>query len=115
VALEGTAIRDPEGLNNAVVSLQQAFRLGGRGVVCDYSLLMNSWGFNLEDILININLWHGEVDITVPPSMGRYLSNTIPNCQASFLAGEEHYLFANHAEDILKDSIHLNNPAKDIS
>lgn len=103
--MDKTVIRNPEGLNQAAANLQQAFRLGARGVAWDYSLVMNSWGFRPEDISIQIQLWHGEADITIPLSMGRYLATAIPNCQANFLPGEGHYMFINHVQDILSDLV----------
>lgn len=103
--LSEAIINNPEGLNRATANLQQAFRRGARGVVYDYSLLINPWGFNPKDISIKIKIWHGEADITVPTSMGRYLANTIPNCQAAFLPGEGHYMIVKHAQDILNDLI----------
>ncbi len=94
-------MRSPEGLNRAVASLQQAFRGGIRGVAWEYSVLMNSWGFRLEDISIPIQLWQGEDDRQIPLSMGRYLATTIPHCRANFLPGEGHYAFFSHVQDIL--------------
>ena len=97
--------RNPEGLNRAVNNLRQAFHLGARGIVQEYSILMNPWGFRPNDISIQIKIWHGEADITIRPSMGRYLANSIPDCQANFLPGEGHYLIFKHAEDILRDLV----------
>ena len=103
--LEETIISNPEALNRAVTTLQQAFRRGARGVTWDYSLLMNPWGFSLKDISMQIKLWHGEADISVPPSMGRYLATTIPNCQANFFPDEGHYMIVYHIYDILSDLV----------
>ncbi len=99
--MDRTVMKSPEGLNRAVASLQQAFRGGVWGVAWDYSVLMNSWDFRLEDISIPIQLWQGEGDKQVPVSMGRYLATTIPYCQANFLPDEGHYAFFNHIQDIL--------------
>ena len=103
--MDEVIIRNPEGLNWAVNTLQQAFRLGARGVTWDYSLLMNPWGFHPEDISIPIIICHGEADITVPTNMGRYLATAIPNCRANILPGEGHYMIVNHAQDILSDLV----------
>lgn len=91
----------PEGLNRAVASLQQAFHGGIRGVAWDYSVLMNSWEFRLEDISMPIQLWQGEDDRQIPLSMGQYLATAIPHCHANFLPGEGHYAFFSHVQDIL--------------
>jgi pimeloyl-ACP methyl ester carboxylesterase len=103
--IEKSVMRNPTALNRATANLHQAFRMGTRGVAWDYFLLMHSWGFHLEDISIPIQLWHGEADVTVPPSMGRYLSATIPNCQANFVSGEGHLMCMNHMQEILNDLV----------
>ena len=103
--LNEAIINNPEGLNWAAANLQQAFRQGAHGVVWEYSLLMNPWGFNPKDISTQIKIWHGEADITVHPGMGRYLANTIPDCRTEFLPGEGHYMIVKHAQDILNDLV----------
>jgi len=60
------------------------------------------WGFRLEDIAMEVYLWQGELDKNVPPSMGRYQAGAIPNCRATFYAGEGHIsLVVDHMEEIL--------------
>jgi len=84
-------------------TIREAFRTGTRGVALDYALSVKPWGFRLEDISIEVHLWHGEDDTVVPPAMGRYLSQTLPKCQARFLPGEGHFsLLPNHVEEILE-------------
>lgn len=80
----------------------EAFRSGSRGAACELLLLTRPWGFLLKDIAVRVNLWHGEQDVSVPPSMGRYQARAIPNCRAVFYAGEGHFsLVINHMEEIL--------------
>jgi pimeloyl-ACP methyl ester carboxylesterase len=83
-------------------TIREAFRSGTRGVALDYALSMKPWGFKLEDISIEVHLWHGEDDTVVPPAMGRYLAKAIPNCHARFLPNEGHFsLLPNHVDEIL--------------
>jgi pimeloyl-ACP methyl ester carboxylesterase len=85
-------------------NIVEAFHAGGRGAACELLLLTRPWGFALKDISIPVNLWHGEEDVSVPPSMGRYQARSIPNCRAVFHAGEGHFsLVINHMEEILSD------------
>jgi pimeloyl-ACP methyl ester carboxylesterase len=82
----------------------EAFRAGSRGAACELLLLTRPWGFALKDISVPVKLWHGEADVSVPPSMGRYQARTIPNCRAVFHPGEGHFsLVINHMEEILSD------------
>jgi pimeloyl-ACP methyl ester carboxylesterase len=80
----------------------EAFRGGSRGAACELLLYTRPWGFLLEDIATRVNLWHGEQDVSVPPTMGQYQARTIPNCRAIFYPGEGHFsLVINHMEEVL--------------
>jgi pimeloyl-ACP methyl ester carboxylesterase len=85
-------------------NIVESFRDGNRGAACELRLLTRSWGFSLKDISVRVNLWHGEQDVSVPPSMGRYQARAIPNCRAVFPPGEGHFSLAiNRMEEILDD------------
>ena len=100
------ALARPDMVEGAGDSIREAFRSGTRGAAWDYSLMTRLWGFRLEDIPVEVQLWHGEADATFHPSMGRYLADAIPNCRPRFVPGEGHIsLIINHAEDILNDLI----------
>ena len=64
-------------------------------------LLSHPWGFRLEEITMAVYLWHGEDDTSIPVSMGRYMAGAIPNCHATFLPGEGHFLFFDRWGEIL--------------
>ncbi|MGA3290668.1 MAG: alpha/beta hydrolase [Candidatus Bathyarchaeia archaeon] len=96
-------ILDPTTLNLLTEEMWEAFRKGVRGPAYERELYEKYWGFKLEDISPNVNvyLWHGEMDVNVPISMGRSMAETIPNCKAQFYAEEGHYSTAlNHLESI---------------
>jgi len=81
---------------------QEAFRPGSRGAALENALIARPWGFRLEDIAIEVHLWHGELDRNVPAVMGRTVAAAIPNCRARFYEDEGHAsLLANHQEAIL--------------
>lgn len=80
--------------------IAEAFRRGSRGAAWELYLLARPWGFRPEEIRMQVNLWHGEADVSVPPSMGRYLASAIPNCHARFCPGEGHLLAVNRMEEI---------------
>lgn len=80
----------------------EALRRGGAGSA--HELVINHgrpWGFSLEEIGIPVHLWQGERDPSVPPSMGRYLSQTIPNCEATFVPGAGHLWILDHVGEVL--------------
>ena len=72
-------------------SFREAFHGSLLWPATDVVLYSRPWGFSLSDIQINVYLWHGEMDTIVPPAMGHYLANTIPNCRATFYADEGHF------------------------
>ncbi len=96
------ALRDPV-LRRAVAACYgEAFRQGTAGPAHDLALYSAAWGFQLEGITAPVHLWQGEEDTTVPPAMGRYLAQRIPNCRARFFPGEAHFsLVLNRAGEIL--------------
>jgi pimeloyl-ACP methyl ester carboxylesterase len=101
--LDRAAMDDPKVQQQYIKTICEAFRAGPDGVTLDKILTVKPWGFKLEDISIKVHLWHGEADTVVPPAMGRYLADTIPNCQAKFIPGEGHFsLLPNHAQEILE-------------
>jgi pimeloyl-ACP methyl ester carboxylesterase len=71
---------------------KEALRQGPEGVAWDLALAARPWGFRLEDLRVPFRLWHGELDVSAPPAMGRYLAGAIPHCRALFVPGSGHFL-----------------------
>jgi pimeloyl-ACP methyl ester carboxylesterase len=71
---------------------KEALRQGPDGFAWDLALAARPWGFRLQDIRVPVRLWHGELDASAPPAMGRYLAGTIPRCRALFVEGAGHFL-----------------------
>jgi pimeloyl-ACP methyl ester carboxylesterase len=69
----------------------EALRRGVRAAAADGLLYARPWGFSLQEIRAQVVLWHGELDVIVPPSMGHYLAETIPNCRAQFFPQDGHF------------------------
>ncbi len=83
-------------------NIAEAFRGGSSGAAWELLLYTRPWGFLLKDIALRVDLWHGEKDRSVPPTMGRYQARAIPNCRAIFCPREGHFSLAiNHTEEIL--------------
>ncbi|MHA1671446.1 MAG: alpha/beta fold hydrolase [Promethearchaeota archaeon] len=82
----------------------EAFRQGGRGASQDAKIYSQPWGFNLEDISPNLKvyLFHGELDSIIPVSVGRVVSEMIPNCNSTFYPNDGHYsIVFNNMNDVL--------------
>jgi pimeloyl-ACP methyl ester carboxylesterase len=70
----------------------EALRQGPEGFAWEVALAARPWGFRLEDIRVPVHLWHGELDVSTPPAMGRHLAASIPGCRARFIADEGHFV-----------------------
>ena len=79
----------------------EAVHSGVAGIVSDMLLIPKKWEFRPEDIRCETSLWQGLADINVPPDMGKYLNQAIPDCSATFLPGEGHFLLFTHWKKIL--------------
>jgi len=82
-------------------NMAEAIRPGVSGIISDMLLLPKAWEFRPEDINCTTFLWQGLADINVPPAMGTYLSEAIPDCKATFLPGEGHFLLFTHWKEIV--------------
>ena len=82
--------------------MREAFRNGVNGANQEAALYARPWGFNLQDITSKVHLWHGDQDLNVPVSVGRYVADAIPNCNAIFHNMEGHLTLPhNHIKEIL--------------
>jgi pimeloyl-ACP methyl ester carboxylesterase len=86
----------PELAKVFVNGLQEAFRSGIAGANQDAALYTHPWGFRLQDISAQVHLWHGEQDENVPVSVGHYVADAIPNCNARFFREEGHLTLPHH-------------------
>jgi pimeloyl-ACP methyl ester carboxylesterase len=82
-------------------AFREIFRRGGRGPAHELLLFARPWGFSVEDISVEVLLWHGDADKTVPISMGRYMAGVIPNCRATYYPNEGHFMAFDRMDEIL--------------
>jgi pimeloyl-ACP methyl ester carboxylesterase len=95
-------LEDPQVAQVVEDSFAESARLGTRGGEWELTLLSNPWGVRLGEIRAPVDLWHGELDITVPAAMARYVAETLPRCRATFYRREGHFSLACHyTEEIL--------------
>ena len=104
IGVDRNAIGDDQLGRLYVTQLLEAFRRGSMGPAYDAMLYVHPWAFRLEDIPFdNVHLWHGELDVNVPVSMGRAVAKSIPNCHARFYPDETHLSVAfNHLEEVME-------------
>lgn len=83
----------------------EAFRQGSKGLVTDFKLYAEDWGFKFSEIPCEtkVSIFHGEMDKNVPISIAKYLSEQIPNCEIEFYSNEGHLsVLINKVEDIMQ-------------
>jgi pimeloyl-ACP methyl ester carboxylesterase len=91
----------PSVSRGAADTLREAFRPGVWGYVRDIRVLALPWGFNLDEIKVRVQLWHGDDDAVIPLHHGRYLASVIPGATLRVCHGEGHMLMWNHLPEIL--------------
>jgi pimeloyl-ACP methyl ester carboxylesterase len=80
----------------------EALRSGTQGMVDDMAANHGrSWGFPLEEIQTKVRFWICELDSSVPPAMGRYLSRTVPNSESIFVPNSGHLWILEHLREVL--------------
>lgn len=83
-------------------NVTEAFRQGAKGVLDDLRICSRPWGFDLADITVPVQLWHGSQDRLVPLAHSEYLHKRIPGSTLERVAGEGHFsLPVRHAERIV--------------
>lgn len=98
-------MKNPDFLSIMIEEANEAFVQGLDGPIHEGKLFVRPWGFNLKDISpkLPVHLWHGELDINVPISIGQKVSKLIPNCTAKFYPNEAHFSVAmNNIDEILE-------------
>jgi pimeloyl-ACP methyl ester carboxylesterase len=97
-------LQNPLYLNIAAEDIKESFRAGPDGVVHESIIFAKPWGFELKDISpdLQVYIWHGELDVNVPSSIGRKLCELIPNCKGFFFPNEAHLSMTNCMDEILE-------------
>ena len=95
------AAREPGRRERFTDQLRDAFQNGAEGWFEDDLITVRPWGFALEDVRVEVWLWHGELDRLVPISHGRYLAGRLPRCRAMLLTGDGHISPLNRLPEIL--------------
>jgi pimeloyl-ACP methyl ester carboxylesterase len=60
------------------------------------------WGFSLDQIKLKTHFWVYEFDLSVPPAMGRYLANQVPNSEVTSVPDAGHLWILVHLNEVLR-------------
>jgi pimeloyl-ACP methyl ester carboxylesterase len=78
----------------------EGYRQKGIGTWYDV-LLPSNWPIPLNEIKPKVFIWWGEEDMSAPLSMGQYMAEKIPNCEATFIKGVGHFWIFEHLDGML--------------
>jgi len=82
---------------------QELFRSGSSGPAYDAQLVYFDWGFDLADITIPIEIFHGTADKWVPLMFSEYLAQVNPNARLHPIENEGHFYHLVHAENLFSE------------
>ena len=84
-------------------ALKEGFRQGGNASSRDVVQLMRDWSFELSEINIPIDIWHGKYDYHVPLALGKRFTENIKNTRLFIKEEQGHYMFYTHWSEILDE------------
>lgn len=87
-------LADPAVERALLDGMREALHGGIRGANDEAAIYRRRWGFELREITAPVFLWHGGRDVNVPISVGRFVAESIPGCQPTFLDEEGHLTLA---------------------
>lgn len=80
---------------------KEAFRKGSNGVAHEISkILVQDWGFNIEDISIPTFIWHGGEDNNVPKEWASHTNKKIPSSKLKIFPHEGHLIIFKNADEM---------------
>ena len=96
----------PETRDMLVDDFTEALRGGAEGMVSDMSANHGRpWGFPLDEIKTKVLFWFGALDRSVPPAMGRCLSDRVPDSEAILVPDAGHLWILEHLDEVLNAAI----------
>lgn len=76
----------------ATKHIQEAYRQGTQGAIHELQLQTKDWGFNLDDISVRAEIWHGQADTLAPHFMSEVLAKNLRNANLHSIPDAGHLL-----------------------
>ncbi|SCZ63214.1 alpha/beta fold hydrolase [Thiohalomonas denitrificans] len=102
-AADDAVFRDDEITRAYRANLSEAIQQNTNEIVRELRLLGGEWPFSTEKVRCPVQLWHGTEDLNAPPEKGRYLAETLPDCNARFLTGRGHFFLFEEWGPVLEE------------
>jgi len=101
--VDQTILARPEIQEMLTKDFAEALRTGADGMASDMAANHGRpWGFSLDKIGVKVLFWFCALDRSVPPAMGRYLNDSVPDSEATFVPDAGHLWILLHLRDVLK-------------
>lgn len=72
-------------------SQKEAFKEGIYGPQADIMIHYSDWGFDLRELHVLVDLFHGKQDDVVPLSYSHFIQQSIPECKLKILSDQGHF------------------------
>lgn len=82
-------------------SIKEAFRQGGKANAAEVIQLMHDWQFDIRDITLPIDIWHGSEDRQVPCVLGERAAELMTNTRLFIKPDQGHYMIFSNFSEIL--------------
>jgi pimeloyl-ACP methyl ester carboxylesterase len=92
---------DPTRTRPFLGAVGEALRQGPAGLAWERVIAFEPYPLRLEEISVEVYLWHGELDVVIPRAAAEFLAARIPNCRVTIWPDEGHLAIARHWGEIL--------------
>lgn len=84
-------------------NMRDGLRESDDGWIDDDLAFVRQWGFDLDEIRVPVDLWHGDADLMVPIAHARWLADHIPDARPHLMDGHGHLsIGAAFADDMMR-------------
>ena len=97
---------------NLTVRVREGFRNGWEGMAHDDVVVEQNWRFDIRDIQIPLEIWHGQLDVNVPHHAAEYIDKWLPNSHLIAVLDEGHFIMIKHSGKVLSSLVDakINHP-----
>lgn len=107
MAFSATPSQDTDFLNDEQhfrgqnFAFKESTRQGGAALAQELILLVNEWGFPLDEIKSEVHIWHAANNKHIPASMSKKLYSLLPNAQLHLLENQGRFMSTSIWDDII--------------
>jgi pimeloyl-ACP methyl ester carboxylesterase len=92
---------DPARTDRFLRAVGEALRQGPAAIAWERLIAFEPPSFRLEEISVEVCLWHGRLDAIAPCTAAEFLASRIPGCRVTIWPDEGHIGIARHWDEIL--------------